>query len=74
MKNESAHILVQTHPSHIDLLTKIVEAYDHLGIVSTVDRQQGLVVVRGTADTCPDLLQILSNLPFKAIINPDGLV
>jgi hypothetical protein len=34
----------------IDMLTKIIEAYDHLGIVSTINRQEGLVIVRGTAD------------------------
>ena len=48
----------------IDMLTKIIEAYDHLGIVSTINRQEGLVIVRGTADTRLDLLQILTSLPF----------
>lgn len=51
-------------PENIDMLTKIIEAYDHLGIVSTVDRQQGLVIIRGTEDTCPDLEKILQHLPF----------
>lgn len=46
------------------MLTKIIEAYDHLGIVSTINRQEGLVIVRGTADTRLDLLQILTSLPF----------
>ncbi len=48
----------------IDMLTKIIEAYDHLGIVSTINRPEGLVIVRGTADTRLDLLQILTSLPF----------
>ncbi len=48
----------------IDMLTKIIEAYDHLGIVSTLNRQQGMVIIRGTVDTRPELLKILVNLPF----------
>lgn len=74
MKIESANIWLTLHPSHIDLLTRIVEAYEHLGVVSTIDRQQGLVVVRGTADTSQDLLHILSHLPFDVAINPDAIV
>ncbi|NLO21090.1 MAG: DUF4911 domain-containing protein [Syntrophomonadaceae bacterium] len=46
------------------MLTKIIEAYDHLGIVSTLNRQQGMVIIRGTVDTRPELLKILVNLPF----------
>lgn len=67
MQIETAYIYLQTDPVHIDLLAKIIEAYEHLGVVTTVDRHQGLVVVRGTEHTRPDLLQILANLPFPVI-------
>lgn len=48
----------------IDMLTKLLEAFDNLGVVSTVDRSQGLVVVRVTPDTYPEVEQILAHLPF----------
>lgn len=51
-------------PENIDMLSKIIEAYEHLGIVSTLDQDTGLVLIRSTEDTCADLLEILSNLPF----------
>lgn len=57
-------IYVQISPSDIDLLTKFIEAYENLGIVSTVDRNLGKVIIRGTADTRPELMEILNNLPF----------
>ncbi len=54
----------------IDLLTKIIEAYEHLGIVSTISQKEGTVVIRGTADTRPELIDILNTLPFPVeIIN-----
>lgn len=61
----------RVNPVNIDMLSKIIEAYEHLGIVSTLDRKQGLVVVRCTADTRPDMLDILQTLPFPISILDD---
>lgn len=58
-------IMACLNPPDIDLLSKIIEAYEHLGIVSTLDRRRGLVVVHCTSDTRRDVLQILSSLPFS---------
>lgn len=67
----SADIYGRVEPANIDMLSKIVEAYEHLGIVSTLDRRQGLVVIRCTADTRDDLLGILACLPFPiSLIEP----
>lgn len=60
----STDIYGRVEPVNIDMLSKIVEAYEHLGIVSTLDRLQGLVVIRCTGDTLEDMLEILTTLPF----------
>ncbi|NLB89074.1 MAG: DUF4911 domain-containing protein [Syntrophomonadaceae bacterium] len=65
MINITGEIYVKINPQNIDILTKFIEAYDNLGIVSTVDRSCGLVVIRGTVDTYPELMDILKNLPFE---------
>lgn len=46
------------------MLTKIFEAYEYLGVVSTLNRSEGIVVIRGTADTYTEIIEILHNLPF----------
>lgn len=46
------------------MLTKLVEAYDNLGIVSTLDQTSGMVKIRVTQDTWEDMIKILNNLPF----------
>ena len=51
-------------PDKIDILTKLIEAYDHLAVVSTLDRSRGLVVMRATEDSYNELEEILANLPF----------
>lgn len=58
------NIYLKVDPPNIDMISKIIEAYEHLGIVSTLDSRQGLLVVRCTVDTREDILQILATLPY----------
>lgn len=53
------------NPNRIDMLTKLIEAYHNLGIVSTVDQSSGRVVIRVTEDTWAEIMDILHNLPFE---------
>ena len=69
MKSE---ITARVNPENIDMLTKIIEAYDNLGIVSTLNRNQGLVIIRGTEDTYPELEEILGHLPFPLLLENKG--
>jgi hypothetical protein len=57
-------IYARLQPEKIDMLTKLIEAYDHLGIVSTLDQARGLVVIRSTVDCLPELQEVLAHLPF----------
>lgn len=74
MATPPANIYLILNPAHIDFLNKILEGYEHLGVLSTMDRQQGLAVVRGTTDTYQDLLQVLNHLPFSISIISDHMV
>ncbi|QGT98910.1 hypothetical protein SYNTR_0317 [Candidatus Syntrophocurvum alkaliphilum] len=47
------------------MLNKIIEAYDNLAIVTTINRSEGLIAVRPTKDTYEEIQDILSNLPFE---------
>ncbi len=66
---DTIHLMV--NPAHIDCLNRILEGYEHLGVLSTLDRRQGLAVVRGTADTYQDLMHILNHLPFEIAIKSE---
>lgn len=56
------------------MLTKIIEAYDHLGIVSTIDPAAGLVIIRGTEDSIPEIKEIIGNLPFPLeVLEPEEI-
>lgn len=61
MKNK---IHVKIPKKDITLLTKIIEGYDNLGVVSTIDARAGLAVIHLTPDTEGDLRRVLRGLPF----------
>ena len=60
---EGYQIVLQIKPEDIDFLTRIIEGYDGLGIVSTIDPGQGLVVVWVTPDTQDEVTHILHFFP-----------
>ena len=45
-------------------ICKIFEGFEHLGVVTTLDRSQGLLVIRATPDTRLEVLAIVSHLPL----------
>lgn len=61
--NEAIYIKVQ--PERITYVNKIMEGYEHLGMVSTIDRKTGVLIVRVTPDTYDDVKVILRQLPIK---------
>ncbi len=65
MNKVSGEVYLQLNPANIDMLTKLIEAYDNLAIVSTLDQAQGLVAIRGTRDTLPEIINVLNHLPFE---------
>lgn len=61
----TTEILIRVQSKDIDYLNKIVEAYEGLGLVHTVNRTEGIVAVHVTPDTAEDVKDILSNLRVK---------
>jgi hypothetical protein len=71
IKNE---IYAVVAPDKIDMLGKLIESFDNLGILSTLDPIKGLVVIRVTTDTCPEVEKILAHLPFPiAIVDKESI-
>ena len=59
------HILVRVDSARIDLLNRLVEAWDHIGVVSTLNQQEGRVIIRCTPDTRAELVEVLRHMPFE---------
>jgi putative protease len=48
-------------------LNRIIEGCGHVGVLSTLDKERGIVIVRSTPDMLPQLRLILQNLAFSVI-------
>lgn len=59
------YIYIKIEPTKIGFVGWIFEGYEYLGIVSTIDRAQGLVAVRATKDTRQAAQSIIEHLPFS---------
>jgi hypothetical protein len=61
----SESILIRVDPCHVNYINRIMEGYEYLGVVTTVDRFQGLLIIRVTPDTSAQTKQILRSLPVQ---------
>lgn len=57
-------VRIKVEPRNITYISRIMEGYEYLGVVTTIDRGEGLLLIRTTPDMRPEIQQILSSLPI----------
>lgn len=57
-------IYIQVEPRNVNYINRIMEGYEYLGVVSTLDRKAGILVIRATPDTAGEVHEILAHLPI----------
>ncbi|HEY3424086.1 MAG TPA: DUF4911 domain-containing protein [Negativicutes bacterium] len=60
-------IFIQIDPQYIHYINQIMEGYEYLGVVSTVNRAEGILTIRVTPDTYQEVKDILKQLPIPLI-------
>lgn len=58
-------VKIQLEPVYINFFNRIMEGYEYLGTVTTIDKVAGIVMVRTTADFYSEVREIIENLPFS---------
>ncbi|MCH4178438.1 MAG: DUF4911 domain-containing protein [Megasphaera sp.] len=51
-------------PKKMTFVTRIMEAYEYIGVVTALDGKAGIGFVRTTKDTQPLAKEVLQSLPF----------
>ena len=59
--------IIQTKKEHIDFINKIIEAYDGLGNVRTLDNQNGLIKILTNSYLLNDMDNAIETLKKKNI-------
>lgn len=52
----------QVAPSEVNYVNRILEGYEYLGVMTTVDVKESIIMLRTTADTKPLAIEILESL------------
>ena len=55
-------------PSEMTFVTRIIEGYEYLGVVTALDGKAGIGFVRTTTDTAGITRDILQSLPFPVSV------
>ena len=64
----NTEVVFQVSPSRITYVARVLEGYEHLGVVTTIDPQIGIARVRATEDTAGLVKKILKSLPIDVHI------
>jgi len=67
MQIKSWEYIIQTKKEHIDFINKIIEAYDGLGNVRTLDNQNGLIKILTNSYLVDDMDKAIETLKQKNI-------
>lgn len=62
MKSE---IRIKIEPKNITYVSRIMEGYEYLGVVTTIDRTEGVLLIRSTPDMCSEAQAVLRSLPIR---------
>lgn len=65
---EKEQIKVQLAPAYINLFNRIMEGYEYLGVVSTLDSKRGVVLVRTTPDLYEAARDVVEHMPFEIFV------
>lgn len=61
-------VKIKIDPKDINFFNRIMEGYEYLGTVSTLDKKEGIVIVRTTPDTLQEVSDVIANLPFDYLL------
>ena len=69
-------VYFQTERRYITYVVRILEGYEYLGVVTTVDPRLGIARVRATEDTKADVCAVLQSLaiPLQIAERPEDFV
>lgn len=57
------YLQVQMHPADIHFFTNVIEAYEHLALVTPVAPREGVAALHYTPDMEEEILAIIVNFP-----------
>jgi hypothetical protein len=61
-------VYFRIEPQYMTFVTRVIEGFEYLGVVTALDGKQGIGFVRTVPDTIALTKQVLTDLPFAVEI------
>ncbi len=73
MENDAVYI--EINPHEVNYVNRILEGYEYLGILTTIDPRRAVCCIHSTADTRQDVIDVLNHLdiPVKILSREETL-
>lgn len=73
MENDAVYI--EINPHEVNYVNRILEGYEYLGILTTIDPRRAVCCIHSTADTRQDVIDVLTHLdiPVKILSREEML-
>lgn len=73
MENDAVYI--EINPHEVNYVNRILEGYEYLGILTTIDPRRAVCCIHSTADTRQDVIDVLTHLdiPMKILSREETL-
>lgn len=68
---EDTAVYIEIDPSDVNYINRIIEGYEYLGILTTLDPKRATCRINSTADARDMVIDILTHLDAKVTILPD---
>lgn len=68
---EDTAVYIEIDPSDVNYINRIIEGYEYLGILTTLDPKRATCRINSTADIRDMVIDILTHLDAKVTILPD---
>ncbi|MDY3973115.1 DUF4911 domain-containing protein [uncultured Veillonella sp.] len=59
---EESYVYFRIDPCETNYVNRILEGYEYLGVMTTLEGSTGLCMVRSTPDTAPVVVEVLQSL------------
>lgn len=63
MENEDTRVYIEIPPSEVNYVNRIIEGYEYLGVLTTLDAKRATCQINSTADTRDIVIDVLTHLP-----------
>lgn len=64
-------VYIEIAPSDVNYINRIIEGYEYLGILTTIDPKRAICCINATADTREEVIDVLTHLDTAVKILKD---